>query len=287
MSSTEGANEASNPAPLPQLNLDTSKDTFNGQSANNDQISNSTALPLDHTPPSPSGSTEPPAKKSRKAMKREQRNLQSRNPPTTFATLNTFGWTMRPEFNFDDNISELALIAARQSTSWRGYMGCVIVRSPESTEPDAGKVLVISTNVAFYPKMGSGKKKEGPEIHAEANAVCSSARLGISTKDAWLYVTFPPCRDCFMLIVYAGIKRVVFRQKMLDESIKDVANRWGVELVERRDIAWDDECNKRIAGMMAKWKEENPGELPVEESREEGEEEDVEIGQDEEDGQEH
>lgn len=46
-------------------------------------------------------------------------------------------------------------------------------------------------------------------VHAEQNAICQAAKLGISLKDATLYCRMTPCRTCAMMIINCGIKRVV------------------------------------------------------------------------------
>ena len=46
-------------------------------------------------------------------------------------------------------------------------------------------------------------------VHAEANALYSANRLGVKTKDATIYITFPPCSACALGIIQSGIKRVV------------------------------------------------------------------------------
>lgn len=53
-------------------------------------------------------------------------------------------------------------------------------------------------------------------VHAEQNAICQAARLGISLEGATLYCRMTPCRTCAMLIINCGIKRVVCERKYHD-----------------------------------------------------------------------
>lgn len=46
-------------------------------------------------------------------------------------------------------------------------------------------------------------------VHSEVNALLNAAKNGSQTKDATLYVTFPPCVNCATCIVQAGIVEVV------------------------------------------------------------------------------
>ena len=50
-------------------------------------------------------------------------------------------------------------------------------------------------------------------VHAEQNAICQAAKLGISLLDSTLYCRMTPCRTCAMLIINCGIKRVVCERK--------------------------------------------------------------------------
>lgn len=49
-------------------------------------------------------------------------------------------------------------------------------------------------------------------VHAEANTVAFAARHGVSLEGAELHVTHMPCLNCAMLIVNAGITRVMYDQ---------------------------------------------------------------------------
>jgi dCMP deaminase len=53
-------------------------------------------------------------------------------------------------------------------------------------------------------------------VHAEQNAICQAARLGISLEKATLYCRMTPCRTCAMLIINCGIERVVCERKYHD-----------------------------------------------------------------------
>ena len=47
-------------------------------------------------------------------------------------------------------------------------------------------------------------------MHAEVNAIVNAARLGVSPIGATLYLTCEiPCKDCFGVIINAGIAEVV------------------------------------------------------------------------------
>ena len=50
-------------------------------------------------------------------------------------------------------------------------------------------------------------------VHAEQNAICQAAKLGIALEGATLYCRMTPCRTCAMLIINCGITRVVCEKK--------------------------------------------------------------------------
>lgn len=122
---------------------------------------------------------------------------------------------------WDEYFMEMMRTVAKRSTCDRGRMGCVITN---------GKHLVTTGYSGSPPGMphcdevGHQMKKtvheDGKEswhcvrtLHAEQNAILQAARLGVPLKEATLYCRVTPCRVCAMLIVGAGISRVVCEKK--------------------------------------------------------------------------
>jgi dCMP deaminase len=68
--------------------------------------------------------------------------------------------------------------------------------------------------------------------HAEANAIAFSARYGVSTDEAELYVTVSPCLDCSRLLIAAGISRVVYEEEYRDPLGLDTLYQAGIPLVK-------------------------------------------------------
>ena len=116
---------------------------------------------------------------------------------------------------------EIANTVAKRATSDRGRSGCVIARD---------KQLLVSGYVGSPVGMphcddvGHQFKKMIHEddsvtqhcvrtVHAEQNAICQAAKLGISLQGATLYCRMTPCRTCAMLIINCGIVRVVCEKK--------------------------------------------------------------------------
>ena len=119
--------------------------------------------------------------------------------------------------SWDQYFIELAHAASKRATCDRGRSGCVIVRDKQ----------VLVTGYVGSPKglphcddLGHLFKKVTHEdgsvtqhcvrtVHAEQNAICQAARLGISLNNSTLYCRMTPCRTCAMLIINCGIIRVV------------------------------------------------------------------------------
>ncbi|KAI8820641.1 cytidine deaminase-like protein [Fimicolochytrium jonesii] len=183
-------------------------------------------------------------------------------PPTSHLSINPYDWKYDPSIAFDANYIDLACLVARNSVSLKGHMGAVLLSPPNSIQPQ-GEILHLSTNVPVFPVSTNKTMKSSAEIHAEANAIVSCARQGVSTQGKWIYVTFPPCKDCFMLIVYAGIKRICHRRRCILPEMKEIAQTWGIELVEWTSAEEDDLCKARCDGLVKRWTEVNEPDEPL------------------------
>ena len=73
-------------------------------------------------------------------------------------------------------------------------------------------------------------------LHAEANAILKVAKSTNNCKDATLYLTLSPCKDCSKLILQAGIKKVVFIDKYKDTAGIDFLASAGIETVHLENI---------------------------------------------------
>jgi dCMP deaminase len=123
--------------------------------------------------------------------------------------------------SWDEYFIEIANTVAKRATCDRGRSGCVIAR---------GKQLLVTgyvgspNGMAHCDDVGHQMKKTIHEdgtvtthcvrtVHAEQNAICQAAKLGIALEGSTLYCRMTPCRTCAMLIINCGIKRVVCEKK--------------------------------------------------------------------------
>lgn len=72
-------------------------------------------------------------------------------------------------------------------------------------------------------------------LHAEANAILKVAGSTQSCKDATLYITMSPCRECSKLIHQSGIKRLVYEKAYKDTSGLEFLENAHVEIVKIED----------------------------------------------------
>jgi dCMP deaminase len=119
--------------------------------------------------------------------------------------------------SWDEYFLGLVREVAKRATCDRGQSGCLIVKdrriiasgyvgSPAGM-PHCDEVGHLMKTVAGED--GVASRHCTRTIHAEQNAVCQAARFGTPVEGATLYCTMEPCRICAMLIVNAGLARVV------------------------------------------------------------------------------
>ena len=123
----------------------------------------------------------------------------------------------------------IALQVATRATCDRKHVGAIIVRDR----------FILSTGYnGSIPGLGHcdniGHLMEDGHcvrtIHAEANAICQSARNGARVGGATLYVTASPCFSCFKLCASAGIVAIVYGEFYRDQRVFDFAKEAGIEL---------------------------------------------------------
>lgn len=123
--------------------------------------------------------------------------------------------------SWDDYFMEVANTIAKRATCDRGRSGCVIARdrqllvtgyvgSPMGL-PHCDDVGHLFKKVTHDD--GSVTQHCVRTVHAEQNAICQAAKLGVSLKGSTLYCRMTPCRVCAMLIINCGIERVVCEKK--------------------------------------------------------------------------
>lgn len=142
--------------------------------------------------------------------------------------------------SWDRYFLDLCEAVSKRATCDRGRNGCVIVKgkrilttgyvgSPaglphcDDEGHDMRKVFDDTGNVTQHCVR---------TIHAEQNALIQASKFGISVDGGTMYCKMVPCRMCAMLIINAGIKRVVAEKHYHeDKDTVDLFKQAGVELV--------------------------------------------------------
>ena len=135
------------------------------------------------------------------------------------------------QLRYDKAYLRLALSWAELSHCQRKKVGAIIVKD----------AIIISDGYNGTPA-GFDNCCENDEgnthwyvLHAEANAILKVAKSTNNCKDATLYLTHSPCKDCSKLVLQSGIKRLVYQEAYKDTSGIEFLKSAGLEVVQITD----------------------------------------------------
>jgi len=122
---------------------------------------------------------------------------------------------MRP--TWDKYFIEIMRSVAKRATCDRGRSGCVIARDNQilvTGYVGSPKGLAHCDEIGHEMKKvvhddGSVTKHCVRTTHAEQNAICQAAKLGVNIDGATLYCKMTPCYVCAKMLINAGIVRVI------------------------------------------------------------------------------
>ncbi len=125
----------------------------------------------------------------------------------------------RPDW--DEYFMEVCHAVAKRATCDRGKSGCVIARDKQ--------ILVTGyvgspSGLPHCDEIGHQLEETIHEdgvkrthcirtTHAEQNAICQAAKLGVSILGSTLYCKMEPCPVCAKMIINSGVKRVVCEKR--------------------------------------------------------------------------
>jgi dCMP deaminase len=69
-------------------------------------------------------------------------------------------------------------------------------------------------------------------LHAEANAILKLSSSTQSAKNATLYLTMSPCKECSKLVLQAGIKKLVYIDEYSDNQGVEFLKNHGIEILK-------------------------------------------------------
>lgn len=141
--------------------------------------------------------------------------------------------------SWDEYFMEVMEAISKRATCDRGRSGCVIVKNKQILVTGyVGSPMGLPHCDEVGHQMKKMLNKDGSvsdhcvrTVHAEQNALCQAAKLGIPIDGATVYCRMTPCRVCAMLLINCGIKRVVCERKYHDgvES-EEMFKKVGIEL---------------------------------------------------------
>ncbi len=144
---------------------------------------------------------------------------------------------------WDEYFMEISRTVALRATCDRGRAGCVIAKDKQ----------ILVTGYVGSPKGLSHCDEVGHLIeatvhgdgvtrdhcirttHAEQNAICQAAKLGIAIDGATLYCILEPCPVCAKMIINSGIMRVVC-EKRYQSGAQGLMEQAGVRVDVLNDV---------------------------------------------------
>lgn len=123
--------------------------------------------------------------------------------------------------SWDEYFIEIARAVAKRATCDRGRSGCVIAKDKQilvTGYVGSPKGLPHCDSVGHQMKVTTHEDGHQTQhcvrtAHAEQNAICQAAKLGISIDEATLYCKMTPCTVCAKMIINSGIKKVICEKK--------------------------------------------------------------------------
>ena len=129
----------------------------------------------------------------------------------------------------DQTYMDMASVLATLSHAQRKKVGCLVVKDTQIIAEGYNGTPSGFDNECEYTTYVDEMYTKPEVLHAESNAITKLARSTNSSSGSTLYVTLAPCFECAKLIIQAGIKRVVFRDKYKKNGLS-LLNKAGVEV---------------------------------------------------------
>ncbi len=142
--------------------------------------------------------------------------------------------------SWDEYFMKICQVVASRATCDRGRSGCIIVRDKQIlTTGYVGSPVGLPHCDEVGHQFHSVIHEDGHQsqhcirtTHAEQNAICQAAKLGISLNGATLYCKMTPCYACAKMIINVGIKKVVCEKDYHAADLsKEIFAKAGVELI--------------------------------------------------------
>ncbi|MCS7259148.1 MAG: cytidine/deoxycytidylate deaminase family protein [candidate division WOR-3 bacterium] len=146
----------------------------------------------------------------------------------------------KTRLNWDEYFLKIAGVVAERSTCMRRKVGAVLVRDKRILATGyngAPRGLLHCAQVGCLRKKLKIKPGERIEIcrgiHAEQNVLVQAAFFGIPVEGATLYTTHSPCVSCAKLLINAGVKEIVIKNKYPDKLAKSLLKEANIKITKR------------------------------------------------------
>lgn len=139
--------------------------------------------------------------------------------------------------NWDEYFMNIAKAVASRSTCDRGKVGCVIAKDKQilvTGYAGSPKGLPHCDEVGHQMKTivhedGTVSQHCMRTTHAEQNAICQAAKLGIPIDGSTLYCKMTPCLTCAKSIINAGVKKVICESRY-HQGAEELLKEAGIDL---------------------------------------------------------
>ena len=123
--------------------------------------------------------------------------------------------------SWDEYFMDITRTVAERATCNRGRSGCVITKDKHILVTGyVGSPVGLPHCDEIGHQMKTTIHEDGSQsqhcvrtAHAEQNAICQAAKLGIPLEGATLYCKMTPCSICAKMIINVGIKKVICEKK--------------------------------------------------------------------------
>lgn len=136
------------------------------------------------------------------------------------------------ELRYNTFYMDVARRAAEMSYAERKKVGAIIVKNGNILSYGWNGTPAGHDNCCEDTLEDGSTKTKDTVIHSELNAILKLAKGTESGRDADMYCTLSPCRQCALAIQGAGIKRLFYANQYRDSTGIELLEGCGVEVIK-------------------------------------------------------
>lgn len=112
--------------------------------------------------------------------------------------------------SWNEYFMSIAILSSSRSPCSRLHVGCVIVKDNRIIGVGYNGFPQGEEHKSFIQRDSNDQPHEMATIHAEQNAICYSAKYGVSISGGCAYITHYPCLNCAKLLLSCGIYNIYY-----------------------------------------------------------------------------